>query len=314
MARNDVASAEQRTPITPLRGTQSLVGVMSFVWKHPSLTAFELLWRWLAAAPLLYIAWRTLAPSITAIPLDTDALENLTFFDPVRSTTTLAHQASLYLPVIRQIGKWWIPLALLVWSLAAALGRMAILRRADPSLRPRIGLMALFSLLRVIAYLLILTAWSLAIRAAIHLTITSQQGAEPNLVLLTALAILITFAAFALWSTTVWFLDLTPIRALTPTTLATPQQRQQLRAKLIETNFVMGIVRVILLVLSLTFSASPLPFQSQETQAYINVWWIGVALFYILGSDFFHVVRRVTYLRLLQSIATGTNAPAPSAS
>ena len=76
----------------------------------------------------------------------------------------------------------------------------------------------------------------------------------------------------------------------------------------------MGIVRVILFVLSLTFSASPLPFQSQETQSYINVWWVGVALFYILSSDFFHVVRRVTYLQLLQSTAPQTNAPAPPAS
>ena len=76
----------------------------------------------------------------------------------------------------------------------------------------------------------------------------------------------------------------------------------------------MGIVRVALLVLALTFSASPLPFQSRETQAYISVWWVGVAVFYILGSDFFHVVRRVTYLRLLQSIANATNAGAAPAS
>ena len=310
---NPIPSA---APTAPLRGTQSLVRVMSFVWKHPSLTALELLWRWLAASPLLFLAWHTLAPSLTAIPLDTPALQNLTFFDPVRSSTTLAHQASLYLSAFEQTGKWLLPLALLVWTLAAALGRTAVLRRADPTLRPRLAAMAIFSLLRVLAFLLVLTAWSQAIRAAIHATITlpAQHNAEPSLVLLTALTVLITFAAFALWSTTVWFLDLAPIRALTPTTLATPHQRQQLRAKLIETNFVMGIVRVILLVLSLTFSASPLPFQSQETQAYINVWWTGVALFYILGSDFFHVVRRVTYLRLLQSIATGTNVPAPKAS
>lgn len=300
----------------PLRGTQSLVGVMSFVWGHPSLTALELLWRWLAAIPLLALAYHSLAPSVAAIPLDTLPLQNLTFFDPVRSSTTLAHQASLYIPAVEQTGKWWLPLALLTWTAAATLGRTAILRRADPTLRPRLLTTALFTLLRALAYLLILTAWFLTIRTAIHLTITTpaRHNAEPSLVLLTALAVLTTFAAFALWSATVWFLDLTPIQALTPTARPTSQQRGQLRAKLIETNFVMGIVRVILLVLSLTFSASPLPFQSQETQSYINVWWVGVALFYILGSDFFHVVRRVTYLQLLQSISTGTNASQSRAS
>jgi hypothetical protein len=80
-------------------------------------------------------------------------------------------------------------------------------------------------------------------------------------------------------------------------------RQRELRSKLIELNFVMGIVKVCLLVLAMTFSASPLPFQNQQTQGFITVWWIGVGLFYLLASDFFHVIRRVTYLRLLLTLA-----------
>ncbi len=303
-------------PITPLRGTQSLVGVMAFVWQHPSLTALEVLWRWLAAAPLLWLAWHALAPAFAAVPLDTIALQGMTFFEPVRSIATLAQQAALYLPALRRAGQWWLPLALSVWLLAAALGRSAVLRRADRSLHANLPRIALFSLLRALAFLGLLALWALGLRAALHATITTpgQRGAEPNLVLFTAAAVALTLAAFILWSLTVWALDLQLLQTLTQLRPGTPPQRHELRSKLVETNFVMGIVRVALLVLALTFSASPLPFQSRGTQAYITVWWIGVGFFYLLASDFFHVVRRLTYLRFLQTIARETNVVAAPAS
>ena len=288
---------------------------MAFVIKHPSLTALEVFWRWLVAAPLLFLAWRNLAPKLSTIPLDTAALASMTFFEPVRSVAVLAHQLSPFRGPIQATGTWWIPLALLAWTGAATLGRTAVLRRADTSLRPSYGRMALANLLRAAGFLLVLYLWARTVVSAVDLTVVApgRRGAEPNLVLLTAIVVVITLVAFLAWSLTVWRVDLFPLRSMTAVVLPI-QQRKALSAKLMETNLVMGIVRVILLVLSLTFSASPLPFQSRETQAYINVWWIGVAAFYILSSDFFHVVRRVTYLRLLQSIALQTNADAPSAS
>ncbi len=289
---------------------------MSFVFKHPSLTALELLWRWLVGAPLFYLAWHSLAPVLSAIPLNGAALESMTFFEPVRSAAVLARQFSPFRSPLQQTARWWVPLALLAWTAAASLGRTVVLHRADPSLRRRYAQLAVYSLLRALAFLFLLSLWVLGVLAAVRSTVTHRlyNGGEPNLVLLTAEAVGLTLAAFLLWSVTVWVLDLQPLSAMTQARLPTPQQRAQLRSKLIETNLVMGIVRVILLVLALTFSASPLPFQSRETQAYINVWWVGVAIFYILSSDFFHVVRRVTYLRLLQSIVPVANTTAAGAS
>jgi hypothetical protein len=295
-------------PISPahrtIRGTQSLVGVMSFVWKHPSLTLLEILWRWLAAGPMLWLAWHALHIPLAAVPVNSTALAGMTFFEPVRSTAVLAQQVRLYLPAIRAVALWWIPLAFALWALLSGLGRYLVLRRAEPTLRPRPGWIILFSLLRSVLYTALLALWWRLVLSAVRLTLIGS-GMEENsasLVVLTAELVLLTFLCFMLWSTTVWALDLRPLRKLSGRTEATAAQRRDLRSKLIETNLVMGIVRVILFVLALTFSASPLPFQSRETQSYINIWWCGVAVWYILTSDFFHVVRRVTYLRLLQSI------------
>ncbi len=288
---------------------------MSFVWRHPSLTAMELLWRWLAAAPLLWLGWHALAPHATAIPLDSTALGGMTFFEPVRSVGVLASQLELYLPLLKATARWWVPLAFLVWAVFSALGRTLVLRRADGELQAGWWLMLAYRLVRALSFLGVLACWGFAVLAALHATITGpgERGAEPNIVLFTAEAVGLTLAAFMVWSLSVWLLDLPPLAAMAQARL-NPSQRSHLRSKLIETNLVMGIVRVALFVLAMTFSASPLPFQSQETQAYINVWWVGVALFYVVTSDYFHVVGRVTYLRLLQTIAGESNVTAPPAS
>lgn len=308
-------ASEPSRSTAPLRGTQSLVGVLTFVFRHPALTLLELLWRWLAAAPLLGLAWHSLAPAFRAIPLNNAALDSMTFFEPVRSVAVLVHQFAPFRAPLVATATWWVPLALLVWTAMSTLGRTAVLLRADPSLRPQPGSMAVTNLLRAAAFGLVLFLWFRAVGSAVYLTVVGpgRTGGEPNLVLLTAVMVVTTLVLFLAWSLTVWALDLLPLRRMAGLQV-TRAQRKQLRAKLIETNLVMGIVRVILLVLALTFSASPLPFQTRETQAFINVWWVGVAVFYILSSDLFHVVRRVTYLRLLQSIAGTANAASSIAS
>ena len=70
--------------------------------------------------------------------------------------------------------------------------------------------------------------------------------------------------------------------------------------QLIETNLVMGITKVALLVLAMVFSACPLPFASVETQEFLTCWWIGVGVWWLVASDYFHVVRNVETLRLLR--------------
>jgi hypothetical protein len=71
-----------------------------------------------------------------------------------------------------------------------------------------------------------------------------------------------------------------------------------LKGKLVEINLVMGIVKIALIVLAMVFSACPLPFESVATPEFLFWWWVGVALLYLVASDFFHVARLVAYLQL----------------
>jgi len=61
---------------------------------------------------------------------------------------------------------------------------------------------------------------------------------------------------------------------------------------------VMGIVKVILIVLAMVFSACPLPFETVETRAFLIWWTVGVGVLWVVASDYFHVVRAAVYLRL----------------
>ena len=52
----------------PLRGTQSLVGQMSWVFSRPSLTLIEIGWRWLFGLPLLAVCWIEARRILMALP------------------------------------------------------------------------------------------------------------------------------------------------------------------------------------------------------------------------------------------------------
>jgi len=70
------------------------------------------------------------------------------------------------------------------------------------------------------------------------------------------------------------------------------------RSKLVEINLVMGIVKIALIVLAMVASACPLPFESVTTPEFMAWWYAGVAILYLIVSDFFHVVRLVSYMKL----------------
>ena len=52
----------------PLRGTQSLVGQMGWVFARPSLTVIEVAWRWLFGVPLLAVCWIEARQILLALP------------------------------------------------------------------------------------------------------------------------------------------------------------------------------------------------------------------------------------------------------
>ena len=58
----------------PLRGTQSLVGQMGWVFDRPSLTAIEVGWRWLFGIPFVAVCWMQAQQILTVLPPESAGL------------------------------------------------------------------------------------------------------------------------------------------------------------------------------------------------------------------------------------------------
>jgi hypothetical protein len=301
---------------TPIRGTQSFVGVMSAVWRRPSLSALEITWRWLAGVLISLIVAPVVLGSLGMDIHLTKAsgastgpaiatLRSLSVFQPVVAIDTLnATVSSLLVPSLPFIRKM-LPLAILAWLLIATVGRTLVLLRLDPTLKPR---RLTFFLLSALRFVLLAAAWALwasGVGWASRLTITgpATHGAEPSLVMFCALLICGTLALYVLWAAASWPLQLAPLLAMRNNLGALASLRAAFRAgpvrgKLLEINLVMNIVKIALIVLAMVLSASPLAFQTVATQQFFAIWWTIAVLLYLAASDYFHLVRAAAYLSL----------------
>lgn len=308
-----------RVPLpSPLRGTQSFVAVFGRVWRRPGLLAIELLWRWSVGIPLIWLAWRAASRALAGSLGSLSSLGNIDLLlRPAEAFAAISRELEILLPPLQPSLHWFVPLAIVLWTMASSLGRTCIWRRLDATLRPQYALAASLGLVRSLALLGTLAAWlwGTATAAEVAISRPAAAGEEPNLVLFTALAVGLTLLLFLLWAVTSWVLDAAPLFAM-DTRANKPGERgpgfawslgrafhaRALRSKLIETNLVLGIVKVALLVLAMVFSASPLPFVSEETPAFLRTWWTFVGALFLVSLDLFHVVRRAAYLHLFRAL------------
>jgi hypothetical protein len=201
---------------------------------------------------------------------------------------------------------------LLLWNLIAALGRTLVLRRLEPTLHARRLSLFFLGTLRTLCLTAAWALWLWLVVTASRIAITNPaaQGAEPSLVLFAAMLIVGTLALYCLWAIVSWPLQLAPLLAMRNNLGALAALRaaitsaKDLRAKLIEINLVMNIVKLALIVLAMVFSASPLPFTSVATPEFLQIWWTGVILLYLAMSDYFHVVRAAAYLSLHRALTS----------
>jgi hypothetical protein len=173
-------------------------------------------------------------------------------------------------------------------------------------------LMALQAI-RMTALAAILWVWWTAIQATARVAVIDPiaAGQEPNLVLYCALAIISTLGLFTLWAVVSWVFSVAPLLAMlrglgAAASLKAAFRLGPVKAKLVEINLVMGIVKIALIVLAMVFSASPLPFETVATEDFLLWWWAGVTVLYLVGSDFFHVARLVAYLDLWRAFEEET--------
>jgi hypothetical protein len=281
-----------------VRGTQSFVGVMSAVWKRPSLTALEILWRWafgLLAAAAVWIFARDVVMLWVMKFRDIAAI-----LARGRLVGRGAADVHMY--------QWALVGLIVAWGIFAGLGRGVVLRRWDRSLRAQRVTVMLLALLRAFVYAGVVVLWCTVLVKIAQRTIWGPltAGAEPAYVPAFAMGVVTTLVLFVFWAAVNWLLRIAPVLAMSRglgalQSLRAAMQLGPLRSKLIEINLVMGIVKVALTVLALVFSACPLPFESVESQTFLTCWWLGVGVLYLIASDYFHVVRAAAYERLYRA-------------
>jgi hypothetical protein len=292
------------------RGTQSFVQILALCWRRPSLVALELAWRWLFGIPLLAALsltglriWARYAALIRATGLFDFSLQF-----PLNGALSIAETYQiLRAPVLHALAGI-VPLAVVAGSIAAAIGRNAVLRRYRPSLPWKLAVGIALQLLRLAALCFTFALWFRALQWAADFALASAspsdvaQG-EPNLVLYCALVIVISLGLFTVWALLSWIFSIAPLLAVLENlglvaSLARSLRLGPLRSKLIEINLVMGIVKIALVVLAMVFSATPLPFESVVSGGALYAWWAIVTLLYLIASDFFQVARVVAFVEL----------------
>jgi hypothetical protein len=281
------------------------VRTLSACWRRPSLTALEVLWRWAFGAPAAALIWYEATRIVGEAQIDFGALRRMSVLDPMSASATLSEAASQLLPGVLQVAEWLAPLLLIVWVVVSSFGRVVVLRRVDARLHARPGTLMVLQGLRITALAGSFAMWFVCLQAAGQYAVIGQiaAGQEPNLVLYSAIAIVTTLGMFTLWAVVSWALSVAPLLAMLRNlgarqSLAAAFRLGPLRSKLVEINLVMGIVKIALIVLAMVLSACPLPFESVATPGFMLRWYGLVTVLYLIASDFFHVVRLVSYLEL----------------
>jgi hypothetical protein len=283
-----------------LRGTQSLVGQMGWVFARPSLTLMEVAWRWLFGIPMLVACWIVAQRILTELPLENAGVTNINFQNPWIAAVRLADAWTLYRPHVAALLPLVAVPAAVAWAVISGIGRNLVLRRMERSLPFR----PLAQILLQAAWLGLLIAicwgWFVSIGWAAKTHIT--PNAEPDLVGYFVWAIFLSLGFFTLWALVSWVLSIAPLLVLLEERSALSSLGRSLRlgrpftSKLVEINLVMGIVKLMLIVLAMVFSSVLIPFADEVGASALHLEWVIVSVFYFVASDYFQVVRLKGFL------------------
>ena len=286
--------------VAPIRGTQTLVDQMGWVFRRPSITALEVGWRWLFGVPFLLVCLRSVQHITVALPPESAGLTNIDAQNPWIAAGQLSSAWWQYEPLITRELRWIAPVATIAWVILSALGRSFVLKRIEP----RVGFRPMAMVLLQAAWLALFVAtWWCWLRSIGWAAATHIAGvSEPDLVGFAMWAIFLSLGFFTLWALIGWTVSVAPLLAVMERRSAGSALVQSLRlgnsfsGKLVEIGLVMGIVNLALIVVAMVLSAAPLPFSDQLGGDAMHVVWAGAALCYLVASDYFQVVRIKSYV------------------
>ncbi|MGA8672969.1 MAG: hypothetical protein WB679_24060 [Terracidiphilus sp.] len=284
----------------PVRATQKLVDQMGWVLRRPSLTAIEIAWHWLFGAPFLWVCYGQAKKILTALPPSYTGLSNLDTQNPWVAVVQLADAWSRYAPYVAHSLHWLVPTAAIAWIVASGVGRGLVLKLLEPGFRFRpLAMMALQAGWLVLLGL-VFWGWFHSIQwvAATHIA----PDGDADLVGYSIWAIFLSLGFFTLWALISWPFAVAPMlmllekRSAASAFVASFGLGRAFTSKLMEINLVMGIVKLALIVLAMVFSAAPLPFSDELGPDAMHFVWAGSTLFYLVVSDYFHVVRLKSFI------------------
>ena len=294
---------------------------MAFVWKHPSLVLIEVGWRWIFGAPFLLVAWAQAQRILGQIPPASVGLDRLDWQNPWLSSVILADAIGRYQPAVVEVLRWLLPVGGIVWAVVSGLGRMCLLTRmnavdpaADAPRKPRLRQLPMFIALQALWMLALLGCLWLWYRvvgwaSATHIT----NGAQPELESYLCWLIFLSLGIYVLWALLSWTLAIAPVLLLlekdggsgsagpgNPLRALAGGFRlgRELSGKLMEVSLVLAIVKIMLIVLDMVFSAAPLPFADEFGPDALHVIYVVVFIGFLVGNDFFHVVRLRSFIAL----------------
>jgi hypothetical protein len=279
----------------PVRGTQSMVAQMGWVWGRPSLTLLEIAWRWAFGIPFLAVCWRQWQLILGTHPLEASGFTSIDRQNPWIAIVQLANVWSYYQASVFAVLMWLVPAAAVAWVIMSGIGRSVVLRRMDAHLPFRPAAMIVLQA----AWLALLAAtfwlWFHCIRWVADTHIST--GDEPDLVGFAIWVIVLSLGFFTLWALISWALSIAPVllllenRSVLSSLTESAKLGREFTGKLAEINLVMGIVKLALIVLAMVLSAAPLPFSDQLGPEALRGITMGATVFYLVGNDYFHVVR-----------------------
>jgi hypothetical protein len=289
----------------PVRATQTLVDQMGWTIRRPGLTALEIAWRWLFGLPFLVVCWMQGTRILAALPPGSTGLTDLDKQNPWVAAVQLADVWGRYEPSVAHVVAWLAPAAAVAWALVSGLGRNLVLCRLEPGARFRPIAMTLLQAGWLAVLGLVFLGWFRSMQwvAATHISVAG----EADLVGYSIWAIFLSLGFFTLWALVSWPFAAAPLllvlekRNAVSAFFASFRLGRMLNSKLIEVNLVMGIVKLALIVLAMVFSAAPLPFSDQLGPEAMRVVSVAATLFYLIASDYFHVVRLKSFVEFWRS-------------
>jgi hypothetical protein len=255
---------------------------------------------------------------LIAVPLDSAGVAGINFQNPWVAAVKLADAWSLYQPhVLALLPVVGIPAAI-AWVIVSGLGRNLVLMRMDRALPFRPVAMIVLQAAWLLALLALCWGWFQSINWAASTHIT--PSAEPDLVGYAMWAIFLSLGFFTLWALVSWVLSIAPLLVLLERRSALSALGRSLSlgkaftGKLVETNLVMGIVKLMLIVLAMVFSSVLIPFSEEVGASALHLEWIVVSIFYFVASDYFQVVRLKGFLEFWRMYRGATDSKLKTAS